>query len=100
MRCELLERRQLLASVLSGGVLTITGTIARDNIDVFLSGESIAVIPPGRRVPDLFPRAQINQIVIDAVGGNDIVKVSDAITVPANINGGSGNDSIKGGGGD
>jgi Ca2+-binding RTX toxin-like protein len=90
--------------------ITVTGATVPNNPDDDLSVE----IVPGPRV-DVFsiagqnktsilvggpvPLAGVRGIVVNALDGNDIVVVANAIKAPATLNGGTGSDNLTGGGG-
>jgi hypothetical protein len=86
----------------SSGTLTITGTVNPDTI--ILSETSGRLSATG--IPGSFDATQINKIVINGLGGNDLIRLDSesvpgqqVITVPALIHGGDGADTIIGGGG-
>jgi Ca2+-binding RTX toxin-like protein len=97
-RIEGLEARRLLSSSLSGGVLTITGMDAANKIDVTVAGSNIKVDEHAGSVKT-FAASKVHQIKADLKGGNDQITVSESITVPTTLNGGSGDDMLLGGGG-
>jgi Ca2+-binding RTX toxin-like protein len=92
-----LERRQLLSSSLSSGVLTITGTSSANTIDLTVSGSNI-VVDEHTGSTHSYLATSVNTISIDAKEGNDKVTVSNSILKPCTIYGGAGNDTAKGGG--
>ncbi|HKB01613.1 MAG TPA: hypothetical protein VKD90_05305 [Gemmataceae bacterium] len=90
-------------------VITVTGATAPNNPDDNLSVE----IVPGPRI-DVFsnsggktsilqgapvPVAGVKGIVVNALDGNDIIAIANAIKAPATMNGGTGSDNLTGGGG-
>ena len=79
--------------VLANGILTVHGTVRADAITVTQSGSSIGVA--GRT----FAASAVNTIVIVGESGDDTITVGAAITKPASIYGGGGDDTVYGGGG-
>jgi hypothetical protein len=98
---QLLEPRWLRAVDLTNGVLTITGTPGADGLvitdpatssatatlDVRLNGDAVRSFPP----------QQISNILIELSGGNDVAELG-AVSKPALVLGGNGDDKIQGGG--
>ena len=95
---ELLENRALLTANLAAGVLTVTGTEQADNIRLRVDGENLVVNEDGQQTNFLL--ADVTSIVVDGLGGDDRIKISQRVTIAATVNGGEGNDRIKGGAGD
>jgi Ca2+-binding RTX toxin-like protein len=93
-----LEARRLLSTTLAGGVLTVTGTSGNDTISISPSGSNIHVSQSGLPTAS-FPASSVHKINVLALGGNDTVSVSNSITTPSTLDGGSGNDALTGGGG-
>lgn len=79
--------------------LRIYGSNKRDVINVKASGEQLQVFI-NRKLVHTVAQASISGIVIFAGAGNDSVTISPDILLPAEIHGGTGNDTIFGGGGD
>jgi Ca2+-binding RTX toxin-like protein len=81
------------------GVLTIAGTAGDDAIFLTPSGkptaENATIKVKINGVTQVF--TGVNSIEIDALDGNDFVHLAGSIRVPATIDGGAGNDRIKGG---
>lgn len=104
-----LEDRTVPATVvLSAGVLGIIGTDGNDIITVApssggqLTVTATVVGPNGvASQPQTFNvlASLVQSIRIDAGAGNDVVTLDPSITIPAQINGGAGNDSLTGGSG-
>src|SRR5207249_257466 len=78
---------------LTDGVLTVVGNNSGNVINVTLSNGFIKVL--GRS----FAEGRVTSIVIDGKGGSDTINVSESITKPTFLYGGSGVDTIRGGGG-
>jgi Ca2+-binding RTX toxin-like protein len=102
-RLERLEDRSFMAagvsSVLSGGVLTITGTNQADRIVVRRSNDVLSVLGTSAA----FDARQVRSILIDALGGDDAVLFNgqatpgcQAIVVPTTIRLGDGDDTVIG----
>jgi uncharacterized secreted protein with C-terminal beta-propeller domain len=101
---ETLETRTLLTASLGRGILAIRGTAANDVIEVRRSADDANVLQVVENGTVTFSRAisAVRQIRIDAGAGNDEISVNQeygAITIPASIKGGRGNDLVQGGGG-
>src|SRR4029077_13577951 len=86
------------------GVLSISGDSTDNSISVIMdsTGGIISVSVDGQSAS--FPIADVDSISIDAGGGDDSIALqrsdgSRALTVPALILGGNGNDQIIGGAG-
>jgi Ca2+-binding RTX toxin-like protein len=94
---DILETRRLLSASLDGGILTIAGTEASDNIRLNIVMGNLVVFHPGTF--SSYDPDDVAEIVINALGGNDIVFVTGELAVPCTIDGGAGNDSIRGGSG-
>ena len=104
-RLELLEPRRLMvsglaASLNSAGVLSIMGTNAADTINLHHIGNSISI----DTVATTFNYSQVKQILIDALGGDDRIRLDgesfagqQSITAASVIYGRAGNDYIVGG---
>jgi hypothetical protein len=84
---------------LVGDALVVHGTQKRETLSVVRGSETIAVYR-NNLLLGRFDLDQIASIVIDAHGGNDVVRVSNEITLDAIIHGGDGSDWLVGGGGD
>jgi len=101
---ELLERRDVPSAAtpstanLTAGVLTVLGTADADFINVTLTSGVVRVVDSGRLI-GAFGYANVGRIVVDAGFGNDTVNIGAAITKPAFLYGGYGNDALYGGNG-
>src|SRR5262245_3975972 len=99
---ECLEHRAVpatLQATLQNGVLRILGTPADDVVVVRQFDRTIAV----DGVANQFPALQVNRLVIDTGAGNDTIRLDSqnfpgqtALTAPATVYGGDGNDTIAG----
>src|SRR4051794_37624361 len=97
-RLESLEVRRLLSSSVSNGILQIIGPGGGAKIDVTLAGTKIKVNEHTGSIKS-YDKSSVKGITADLKGGNDQISISDSITVPTTLNGGSGDDMLKGGGG-
>jgi Ca2+-binding RTX toxin-like protein len=84
-------------AVLSGGVLRIGGTGGGDTISVSRTGGTINVSLNGAN--SSFATASVDEIRIWGRDGIDVITLTNAVNVPAVIDGGDGADAITGGGG-
>jgi Ca2+-binding RTX toxin-like protein len=95
---ELLETRRVLAAVsLHNGTLTIVGTGGADSISIDQTSSHLNVHFNSSAFS--YSSSSVQRISISAGNGNDSVRLTDAVTKPASIAGGAGNDSLRGGGG-
>jgi hypothetical protein len=82
-------------AILSQGVVTVTGTDARDVIDLSLDATRLTVDFNGDgSVEAQFRRSDVVQVTVLAAAGNDGVVVSGTGGVPVTISGGAGGDFI------
>jgi hypothetical protein len=107
LQVESLEDRSLpasgVSSVLSRGVLTVTGTDAADKITIRqTAAHNVSVI--GNGVTRSF--SGVNSVSVDGRGGNDTITMDTRYTdahritpLNATLNGGAGNDTLIGGSG-
>ncbi len=93
---EFLENRRLLSASVANGVLTITGTDKADHINVVQRGAAI-IVHQGNSITRFAKKDHISSIVINALAGNDQIKVTSKLG--ATIDGGDGKDLIIGGNG-
>jgi uncharacterized protein GlcG (DUF336 family) len=100
-RVEQLESRiaPAVTAALGGGILTVLGTPANDNIQISLrnGGTQIAVLSGGAPV-GTFANAAVNSIAINTAAGTDFVRIDANVLQPASITG-TGSDFFYGGGG-
>ena len=97
LQLEALEARTLLAASLDAGVLTVDGTDVADALRVDARGSDL-VVSIGRDRQS-FALADVQQIVINALDGNDRVSISPRVSLPATVDAGAGDDQVSGGGG-
>ena len=84
-------------ATLLGGRLIIVGTDAADKILVNPGGGALEIKVKLNNDQQTF--VGVSETVIYALGGNDDVQIAGGIRLPVTVFGGSGNDRIKGGGG-
>lgn len=73
----------------------MTGTAQANRIGISrLSNGSLRVTDGSRRLGDF---AGISRVIVDAGAGNDRVSVASRVTIPVELHGGEGNDSLSGG---
>ncbi len=101
---ELVEGGQLLlmdtnvpTATLSGGVLTVQGTVNDDDISVTRHGQNLTVSVNGQTFT--FDNKKVSRLSIDAGAGSDSVSADANVQQAAILLGGLGNDSISAGGG-
>lgn len=78
----------------AGDVLQVNGTDGTDTISFEVSGANLTCYRNG--VPQSVPLASAHGVVINALGGNDVVDAS-ALWVPVTMAGGGGRDLLVGG---
>ncbi|HKB02443.1 MAG TPA: hypothetical protein VKD90_09490, partial [Gemmataceae bacterium] len=105
LRCEPLESRDPASSlvaggtaVLAGGMLTVTGTPEADHVLIRIEAGSL-VVRDDSGVLGSFAPARVTNLVVQTGAGNDLVKVSSEVTVPATLDGGTGKNLLQAGGG-
>ncbi len=101
---EPLEDRCLLAVsglLTAGGALIVNGEVnAVNHIALSLDAtRGQIVLAEDGQVRGLFPVAAVKSIVVNANGLNNVVTVDQALTQPAQLNGGPGNNVLVAGGG-
>jgi hypothetical protein len=98
MLFETLESRQLFSVSLVAGTVTVTGSNLADTIAINKGSNNSINIQDGP-TGHIYPSSLISKIVVNGNGGDDVITESSAVTKPAVIHGGDGNDVIHGGGG-
>ena len=96
--CQTLESRRLFAITLLDGVLTVDGTAGNDAISLTARGGTLTARSGAERADVLL--ADVDEVVVNALGGDDRVTLATRLDVPATIDGGEGNDRLTGGAGD
>jgi len=91
---EPLESRRLLSIDLTGGLLTVTGTASPETILMSVTGAFLTVTQD--MIVRRFPVASVTSITINADAGSDTITLGRGV-IGATIDGGGGNDSIRGG---
>jgi hypothetical protein len=97
MQLESLEERSLLSATLVDGVLTIDGTDASDDVRICQRGTDLSVTVNGER--QAFAIDDVQQLVVNALAGDDRVTIRTRDAIDAIVDGGDGNDVIVGGNG-
>lgn len=88
----------VLQAQLSNGVLSVNGSDAADNLFISEVNGMIQVREVVKELTLLsVPKAQVLSISVRGNGGNDWVKIDEAITIRASLYGDSGNDELHGG---
>jgi Ca2+-binding RTX toxin-like protein len=90
-----------LGAKLEGGILTVTGSHDADHIYISAAEGMLKVEEVVKGLTLLsVPVASVNQIVVNANGGDDWVNVDDkSVSIPAILRGDWGNDILMGGAG-
>jgi hypothetical protein len=96
--CETLESRRLFAITLVDGLLTVDGTAGNDTISLTSRGGTLTVRNGAERADVAL--ADVDDVVVNALAGDDRVTLATRLDVPATIDGGDGNDRLTGGAGD
>jgi Ca2+-binding RTX toxin-like protein len=99
MSIQWLESRRLLATTLANGILEVEATGGNDRISVYMSANGFQLIVQENILVQSFDPIAVLLIVVNAGGGNDVVRIANAITANATIHGGAGNDVLRGGAG-
>ena len=82
------------------GTLEIIGSNGADGVLVYRSGTQLAVSATFLSVSvKKFPLSNIQRIIADLCEGNDVMAITNQVTVPAIVRGGEGNDILTSGGG-
>jgi Ca2+-binding RTX toxin-like protein len=87
-------------SVAGTQMLLITGTPKSDHIQVNTQSSGNLVVRLNNRTLGTFPVNGISLITVDGLAGNDHFSIGANIDIPTVLNGGSGNDHLRGGAGD
>ena len=96
---EALESRDPGASaVLTGTALAVTGTAANDHIQIVREAGRL-VVRDQTGTLGAFDFDDVATITVAVGGGNDLVKIASNVTQPATIDGGTGKNTLKAGGG-
>lgn len=98
---EPLESRMLLAAHptadVRGDDLVVTGTEAADQIVVSQTADGVSLTLNG--VANTY-HGTFARLLVDGLGGNDVITLDPTVTLDAVLKGGAGNDSITSGNGD
>lgn len=83
---------------LVGGVLTVTGTAGNDYVRGSVVNNVLTM--KMNALSQTFANASaITRIVVNALGGNDLILLAQSVNRPTSLNGGDGNDTFYGGAG-
>jgi Ca2+-binding RTX toxin-like protein len=81
-------------------ILMVTGTSRNDTIRIRMNDAGEIVVRINGQREGVFQSTDVSGIQVSGRGGNDTINVSSNVTVPAELDGGAGNDNLNGGGGD
>lgn len=82
------------------GMLTVTGTDSADDISIRpVRGSTTQVTATVNSIPKVFDLAEIDQVFINSLAGNDRVSIDGQLTLDVTVDGGAGNDLLKTGAG-
>lgn len=84
---------EFAAHMIQADPLLISGTPKRDQIRLSQRSDGMLVIANNDASLTVSPK-QTDRVVIDALGGNDLVIVDGSVTVPVSIDAGDGNDVV------
>ena len=89
------------ANTIGKNVLVVLGTVGSDHIQISPASDptQIEVRIDSAGVDQTFPLAEISRIQVYGQGGNDHIEIDSAVTLPAVIFAGNGNDHIQTGSG-
>src|SRR5947199_6966489 len=93
------DRRLLSASIgFADGVLTIEGdAYVANNVRVYAQPKTSNLVAIAGAVRKMVPLADVKSISITGGDGDDRIALGDELKIPANIQGGAGNDQLYGG---
>lgn len=96
LNLERLEDRTCpTTATLNAGILAVFGTAGNDNISITKDVPNNLIVVDGMT----FDAALVSRIVAYGQEGDDAITVDGGITLKAELNGGSGNDTLTGGSG-
>jgi len=96
---EFLDDRAMPSITLVGGVLTVLGTGVADGITVWRpAADGVQVDISNTHESKRFAIADVTKIEIRGGAGGDLIILGDGVTLPTEIFGGRGPDTIRGGG--
>jgi len=87
------------AAHLVGSRLVINGSTGDDHIEVEEHGHGRIVVESNGHTLGEFDASAIDRIFLNGLAGNDSLKVASNVRISAILNGGSGDDELRGGGG-
>jgi hypothetical protein len=85
---------------LGSQMLVVTGTSRNDTIRIRMNDEGELIVRINGQREAVFPADGISRIQIFGERGNDDIHVAGDVTIPVELDGGRGNDRLRGGGGD
>jgi uncharacterized delta-60 repeat protein len=86
-------------ATLARGTLRITGTDADDDTQVTAGSSASELVVAQNGLEQTFAATDVKRIEIDLRAGDDTFAVATDVTIPADVRGGDGNDTISGGAG-
>ncbi len=99
LACEPLETRLVPSTITDvRHVLFVVGTEKSDHIAVSQKGDKLIVEVNGQ-ITQTAAASDTNYIAVYSLGGDDLMQIAPAITIPAVLAGGAGNDKLYGGAG-
>jgi hypothetical protein len=93
-RLESLETRQLMAADFSGGILSLSGSTANDQMELFSRGLGIVEVNGVPGVANGTRYSGVNELRIDSSTGDDTIKL-DGIGRRITIQSSTGNDQVE-----
>jgi hypothetical protein len=108
MSLQALERRMLLSATIdSQGVVSVTGTDGPDTIQLSIVPATTSSATPQVTIQvnselTQFPSPSVTEVIVHGLGGPDSIKVNQSAatwSIPLDIRGGQGKDTIVGGSG-
>lgn len=102
LNLESLESRTnpAIIATLNAGLLQITGSEQRDVVQIRLDGLGDQIlVQDAAKVVATFPTTLVTELLVQTLGGNDSIQIDPRMIQPATLDGGSGNNVLRGGGG-
>ncbi|MGH7176643.1 MAG: calcium-binding protein, partial [Tepidisphaeraceae bacterium] len=95
MNLETLESRRMLSVSVSNGIVRVRGTEQPDDIQIRQDLRNIYITDNG--VKNTLAKSRVSRIIVDTLGGDDIVQASQQVTRRMLVRAGQGADSVTGG---
>lgn len=92
---EPLEGRTLFTSVLTGTTLVVSGTPAADAVRFTVRGGEL-ILWEGS-LATAYPARDVRSLRVETGGGNDRIRLGQAVRIPATVEAGDGDDFVTGG---